>query len=396
MSVKRPFDFSAHVTAQSLPERLRHLAAAAEEAGVTEPDVYGNAPGLQRFEAEVAELLGKQEAAFFVTGTLAQRAALHAHLQQMPPGTGRVIVHPTSHLVHHACLLDGKEQAKRARTEAKERLPAFSVEFVGELHRGLAFADFESQPLKEGDVVVVELPQRCNGGRTMAWTDLEKLAALVRRVGARLHMDGARLWEVQPFYARPFHEICGLFDSVYVSFYKGLGGMSGAMLCGEAGLLQAARAWRERLGGSVFSFAPAWLDAQSQLRQRAHFAGSFAKLQEVVKALSADAAVRQVLRFEPPAPEACLIHGYVRGAAVEALEAIHGQVTSTTGCRLWNRLRGRGYCADPCAEGEVGSGGEFYFEWNMGPANAELPVDAFLSAWKAFAAAAAPADSPAT
>jgi len=238
------------------------------------------------------------------------------------------------------------------------------------------------------------LPQRMNGGRTMTWEDLQKLAALAKQTGARLHMDGARLWEVQPFYDRPLREICSLFDSVYVSFYKGLGGMGGAMLCGESDLVSASRSWRERLGGSVFASAPVWLDAQVQFRQcmQEGFGARFSKLQEVVQALSTDVDVRRILRFEPPTPEACMIHGYVRGTA-EEMEAIHKQVASTTGCKLWNRLRGRGYRAGASTVGEACLADESYFEWNMGPANAALPTSTFLDAWKAFAVAALPPDS---
>ena len=69
-------------------------------------------------------------------------------------------------------------------------------------------------------VVIVELPQRENGGRTMSWDDLVQLRRFTTKHNIALHLDGARLWEVQPFYGRPYSEICALFDTVYVSFYK--------------------------------------------------------------------------------------------------------------------------------------------------------------------------------
>jgi hypothetical protein len=40
-------------------------------------------------------------------------------------------------------------------------------------------------------------------------------------------MDGARLWGCEPFYERSLQEISELFDTVYVSFYKQLGGLPG-------------------------------------------------------------------------------------------------------------------------------------------------------------------------
>ena len=47
-------------------------------------------------------------------------------------------------------------------------------------------------------------------------------------------MDGARLWECGALLrARPTPRSPALFDSVYVSFYKGLGGIAGAALAGD-------------------------------------------------------------------------------------------------------------------------------------------------------------------
>jgi threonine aldolase len=40
------------------------------------------------------------------------------------------------------------------------------------------------------------------------------------------HLDGARLFESATGYGRPLAEIAALFDTVYVSFYKGLGALT--------------------------------------------------------------------------------------------------------------------------------------------------------------------------
>jgi len=46
----------------------------------------------------------------------------------------------------------------------------------------------------------------------------------------KLHkMDGARLWETKAFYKKSYKQICKGFDSVYVSFYKGISGLTGAV-----------------------------------------------------------------------------------------------------------------------------------------------------------------------
>jgi len=71
--------------------------------------------------------------------------------------------------------------------------------------------------------VIVECPHREVGGKTTPWAELVALSAACREAGVALHCDGARLWEAAAAYDKSLAEICALFDSVYVSFYKGLG-----------------------------------------------------------------------------------------------------------------------------------------------------------------------------
>ena len=73
---------------------------------------------------------------------------------------------------------------------------------------------------------------------------------------------GARLWEATPAYAPHSRaEICALFDSVYVSAYKGLGGLSGALLVGKASFTAQARVWLRRFGGNLYTLVSTHHDA---------------------------------------------------------------------------------------------------------------------------------------
>lgn len=67
-----------------------------------------------------------------------------------------------------------------------------------------------------------------------------------------MHFDGARLWECGPHFGRTLPEIAALADSVYVSYYKSLGGISGAALAGTEDFVEEARVWRHRYGGQLF------------------------------------------------------------------------------------------------------------------------------------------------
>ena len=77
-----------------------------------------------------------------------------------------------------------------------------------------------------------------------------------RERGVPLHFDGARLWESQPYLEHSLAEIADLADTVYVSFYKGLGGLAGAVVAGPSDVVAEARRWRSRHGGTLFTLAP--------------------------------------------------------------------------------------------------------------------------------------------
>jgi hypothetical protein len=74
--------------------------------------------------------------------------------------------------------------------------------------------------------VTVELPLRDADLQLPSWDELSTFSATARERGARVHLDGARLWESADHLGHTLAEIAALADSVYVSFYKILGAMS--------------------------------------------------------------------------------------------------------------------------------------------------------------------------
>lgn len=82
----------------------------------------------------------------------------------------------------------------------------------------------------------IECPHREIGGKCTSWNDLKLMSAHCKANGIKLHMDGARLWEAEAEYCKDGEtiiDLCNLFDTIYVSFYKGLGAITGAMLFGN-------------------------------------------------------------------------------------------------------------------------------------------------------------------
>ncbi|BFO14117.1 hypothetical protein SHKM778_05050 [Streptomyces sp. KM77-8] len=220
-----------------LRERLALLEAAGDVHDLDETsDVYGNGV-VEALEKRVAGLLGTEAAAFFPTGTMAQQVALRCWAGRT--GTPAVALHPLSHPeVYERNAFSQVSGLRPVRMTNEPRLPTAAE-----------VRDFE-EPF---GALMLELPLRDAGFVLPTWEELTEVVDAARERDAVVHFDGARLWECTEHFGRPLAEIAGLADSVYVSFYKSLDAFGGAALAGPAGLIEEARAWRHRYGGTCSS-----------------------------------------------------------------------------------------------------------------------------------------------
>ena len=269
------------------------LAALAEEAGADEDaDLYGEGELIASFEHEVAGLLGKEAALFLPSGTMAQQIALRIWSERT--GRATFACHPTCHL-------------EESEEKGYARLHGLHAKLVGNARALITLDDLHHvrEPIA---ALVLELPQRHLGGQLPPWEELTQQTAWTRTKHAYAHMDGARLWESAPFYDRPYAEIAALFDSVYVSFYKGIGGLAGAALAGPADFIAEARVWQRRHGGNLIRLYPYVLSARAGLRHKLHRFPHYHQ-RAVAVALGAVPGVA----IKPDPPQAHMMHVYLRG-----------------------------------------------------------------------------------
>lgn len=180
----------------------------------------------------------------------------------------------------------------------------------------------------------LELPQRDLGGQLPDWDALNEIIAWARERGIPTHLDGARLWECRPFYGREYAEIAQLFDSVYVSFYKILGGIAGSALAGPADLIAEARTWQRRHGGNLIHLYPFVLSAQKGLRERlGRMEAYHAKAKEIAALLT----LFDEIEIAPNPPHTNMMNVFMRGER-EKLEAAALDVARETGTWLFSRL----------------------------------------------------------
>ena len=226
-------------------DRLRQIADHPACNGAPQ-DLYGNRGFVAEFERDLAELLGKEAAVFMPSGTMAQQIALRIWADR---------TENTSVAFHPKCHLECHEQ------KAYRELHGLSVILLGDPNRLFTLEDL-IQVKNPISTLLIELPQRDLGGELPTWDELTKIVSYARSKGINVHLDGARLWQCEPFYEKSLLEICDLFDSVYVSFYKDLNGLPGAMLLGPADFVADSRIWLRRHGGNLFTQYPAAISAR--------------------------------------------------------------------------------------------------------------------------------------
>ncbi|WP_371536258.1 MULTISPECIES: low specificity L-threonine aldolase [unclassified Streptomyces] len=248
------------------------LTALAADAGTVydldEPvDIYGGGV-VAELERRVAGLLGFPAAAFFPTGTMAQQVALRCWAGRT--GDPVVALHPMAHPeLHERGAFGAVSGLRTVHPTSAPRLPTAAE-----------VRDFE-EPF---GTLMLELPLRDAGFVLPAWDELVAVVAAARERDAVVHIDGARLWECAPHFGRGLEEIAGLADSVYVSLYKSLDGLSGAVLAGPASLIDQARTWRHRYGGTLFQQYPAALSGLLGLERELPRLASYVAHAKVVAA----------------------------------------------------------------------------------------------------------------
>lgn len=284
-------------------ESLSSLSSFLTEQDENNADVgakYSNDHGARLLEDKMAKLLGVEAALWFPTGTLAQGIAARIHGQQTK--SDRLLLHPSSHLLLH-------------EEQGYQYAHGCTAKVIGKWREPLTPADI----IDNSGCVFVELPQRHSGGKLPSWNALQGIKKYCKTQGMPLHMDGARLWSCRPFYNnKSYADIVAGFDTVYVSLYKDIGSMGGAILAGSQVFIDDARKWRTRLGGFSVGSWPLIYDALHVIDKRIEQMPAF-----IEKAKQLANAVRHIpgLCIDPVVPHTNLFHILLDVSADKAISA---------------------------------------------------------------------------
>lgn len=220
------------------PTDAMRAAMVAAEVG---DDVYGEDPTVARLEERVAELFGHEAALFMPTGSMANVLAVRSVVQ----AGQEVLCEASAHIARAELGAHGAYTGLTMRTWIHPRgqvdLPTIQGIFAPDM--GPFFVPTAA--------ISVENTHNFAGGAVLPLQDLRDLRDYATGVGAKVHLDGARIWNAHVATGTPLREYGAVADVLAVCLSKGLGAPVGSLMVGSADAITEARVWRKRMGGGM-------------------------------------------------------------------------------------------------------------------------------------------------
>lgn len=219
------------------PSPAMRQAMASAEVG---DDVLDGDPTTRRLEDRVAQLLGKNDALFFPTGTMANQAGVWLCTR---PGT-ELVLEANAHLVHY-------EIAGVAALAGVQIRPVATPDGILTADLARAALRPDSPHVPRVSAIAIENTHNAAGGKVMPLATAEAVGRLAAEQGLPVHLDGARLWNAAAAHGVPAATLAAPARTVMVAFSKALGCPVGSALAFSG--ISRRDAWevRKRLGGGM-------------------------------------------------------------------------------------------------------------------------------------------------
>lgn len=203
-------------------------------------DVFHEDNTVNELEAKVANMFGMEKALFCPSGTMTNQIAVNVHTQSLD----EVIMDATSHIY----LFELGGYAFNSRV---------AVHLIQGVHGKITAQDVLSAIKPKVDwmpnskLVVIENSNNRGGGSYYTLDEIKPIAKVCNEKGLKLHLDGARLFNVIVETGENLLEYGKLFDTISICFSKGLGAPVGSCLVGNAETIAKARKVRKVMGGGM-------------------------------------------------------------------------------------------------------------------------------------------------
>ncbi|MCA9026099.1 MAG: aminotransferase class I/II-fold pyridoxal phosphate-dependent enzyme [Planctomycetaceae bacterium] len=203
-------------------------------------DVMGEDPTVNRLEARMAEMFGKEAAVLGCSGTQSNQMAVWSHCT---PGD-ELLIESTSHIGSFEAGAPAALSGVSVRTIQGDsgRLD------LEQLEEALREPDEHFSPTR---LLSLENSTNVGGGRTYPLDQLERVGTWAHKHGLKVHLDGARLFNACVVRGYSPADVGRCVDTVSICFSKGLGCPMGSVLVGDHETIHRARRARKLFGGAL-------------------------------------------------------------------------------------------------------------------------------------------------
>jgi len=203
-------------------------------------DVFKADPTINALQKKVAKMFGKEDALFCPSGTMTNQIAIKCHTQPLD----EMICDINSHVYQYETggyafnssvavnLIEGQYGKITAEQVDKAIKPNYDW-------------------LPTSKLVVLENSTNKGGGNYYSLDEIKPIHDICRKKNLKLHLDGARLFNVLVETGETTEEVGNHFDSISICLSKGLGAPVGSLLIGDKDFIAKARRFRKVMGGGM-------------------------------------------------------------------------------------------------------------------------------------------------
>jgi len=203
-------------------------------------DVFGEDPSVNALEAKMAAMFRKDAAVFCPSGTMTNQIAIKTHTQPLD----ELICDISSHVYQYEAggyafnsgisinLIEG-QNGKINSIQIKDAVKP----------------DYDWLP--KSKLVVIENSCNKGGGSYYTLDEISTIRKTCTALNLKLHLDGARLFNVLVETNESCGDIGDQFDSISICLSKGLGAPVGSVLIGDQAFIKQARRYRKVMGGGM-------------------------------------------------------------------------------------------------------------------------------------------------
>lgn len=203
-------------------------------------DVFRHDPSINHLENSTAKMFGKEAALFCPSGTMTNQIAIKMHTQALD----EMICDHYSHVYQY-------------ETGGYSFNSGIAINLIHGQNGKITADQIEAVIKPKADWLpiskLVVLENSCNKGGGSYYTidEIKPISALCKTKGLKLHLDGARLFNVMVETGETTEEVGSLFDSISICISKGLGAPVGSVLIGNQQDIDRARRLRKVMGGGM-------------------------------------------------------------------------------------------------------------------------------------------------